>query len=207
MPPVSNAAPDESSPLLQGGAPNALQGSTSTNTGSVAVQVQPDTTSPNRNEPRQGIVWGRVYKVIKPYILPRSRALRALMVFSIACVILSKLSKLLPPIALKWAVDDLSKNGLTGPGSVAVPLLALGAYFLGRLGDGLFKSLQSLFFAVVQCEQRKLFAVDIFSHLVNLDVTYHVRRRTGEVSRIMDRGAESIETLANTGWFVFLGSI
>ncbi len=128
------------------------------------------------------------------------------MILSLFCLVLSKLCRLIPPLALKWAVDRLAENTVPGS-SVTIPFLAIGLYFLARVSDSLLKTLQKLFFAFVSCEQTKAFSIDIFKHLQNLDISYHMNRRTGEVQRIMGRGVESIETLINVFVFTLLPTV
>ncbi len=142
-----------------------------------------------------------MFRFIGPYIVPRTLRLKIYALLSLCCIIISKLCNLLPPFALKWAVDTLASNASRPADKAVVPLLAVFVFFMGRTLGTLFNTLRSITYAVVSTENTKQFSVNLFRHLQNLDLAYHMQRKTGEVNRIMDRGADSIDTLMNTFLF------
>lgn len=204
--PSSSSTPNETSSLLPKSNTKTPNGAAPAN-GSVAIAIGNDSSQqpsdPNLSKP---IDYTRILGFIWPYIVPESWLIRMYMILSLFCLVLSNLCKLVPPLALKWAVDTLAQNSL-GANTPTIPFLAIGVYFLARVFTTSFKILQKLFFAYVSCEQTKKFSVDVFRHLQHLDITYHMTRRTGEVQRIMGRGVESIETLIQMFVFTLLPTI
>ena len=129
-----------------------------------------------------------------PYLWPAGRAdLRARVVAAGLLLVLAKLANVYVPILLRSAVDAL--DPASAAGLVAVPLGLLLAYGLARvvaLGAGELRD--GLFARVAQHAIRHL-ALGAFRHLLALSLRFHLERRTGGLSRAIDRGAKSIEFL------------
>lgn len=172
--------------------------------GAVAVQVASPTPDPVPDDTHymsRAIDWGRLFKFIGPYLIPQTLRLRMFAVMSMLFIVLSKFCILLPPYALKLAVDTLAGNALLPPNERVTPLFAVGLFFAGRTLGSMFNALRSITYAMVSTANTKRFSVNIFRHLQLLDLEYHIKRKTGEVNRIMDRGADSIDTLMNVVLF------
>jgi ATP-binding cassette subfamily B protein len=126
-----------------------------------------------------------------PYLWPReSRELRARVVFAVALLILAKLINVAIPFFYKAVVD-----GLTAPEAgamIALPLAALLAYGGARLGTALFAQLRDAIFAKVAQHAGRQVSLSVFNHLFQLSLGYHLGRRTGELSRAIDRGVRAI---------------
>jgi len=129
-----------------------------------------------------------------PYLWPSNRAdLRARVMAAGVLLILAKLANVYVPLFLRQAVDALDPE--TAVGLVAVPLgllLAYGAARVLALGAGELRD--GLFAPVAQHAIRHL-ALGAFRHLMALSLRFHLERRTGGLSRAIDRGAKSIEFL------------
>lgn len=146
-----------------------------------------------------GIDWVETYRFVRPYVIPETTKLRLTAVFSLTMVILNKVAILIPPYAYKLAVDALAANLAGGP--LVIPYNAVYLYVGSRLCADLFQSLRSYSFSVVAADCTRRFSVDMFRHLQNLSLAFHLQRKTGEVTKVMDRGTQSIETLLNTTLF------
>ena len=127
--------------------------------------------------------------------------MRVLTVVSLTCIVLAKITVLVPPFALKRAVDVLSDNASRPRDKAVAPLFAVFAYFAGRTLTDFLSGARTVSYAVVSMENTKRFATDLFKHLQHLDVHYHMQRKTGELNRVMDRGSDSIDTIMNTVLF------
>lgn len=177
--------PNEASPLLTTGQshPPGVEAQASS-------PCQPSTGSSARN-----IDWRRLFVFILPYIFPKSTRLRIYMVLSFVCVLLAKLSKLIPPLAFKWAVDSLSASNPSVAGSI--PFLAIAALYFGQVGGSVLIVFRQITYAIVSTGQTRDYSVACFRHIQLLDASYHVQRRTGQVTRLMSRGADSIDSFIN----------
>ncbi len=126
-----------------------------------------------------------------PYLWPKdSRELRARVVVAVALLILAKLINVAIPFFYKAVVD-----GLTAPEAgavIALPLAALLAYGGARLGTALFAQLRDAVFAKVSQHAGRQVSLSVFNHLFQLSLGYHLSRRTGELSRAIDRGVRAI---------------
>nr|WP_237143541.1 ABC transporter ATP-binding protein/permease [Phyllobacterium zundukense] len=124
--------------------------------------------------------------------------LRMRVVWATVFLIVSKVVLILVPYFFKWATDAL--NGKF-EGSELVPVLLIGplmlvaAYNLARVVQaGLNQLRDALFASVGQYAVRKL-AYRTFVHMHDLSLRFHVERRTGGLSRIIERGTKGIETI------------
>ena len=126
-----------------------------------------------------------------PYLWPsESRELRARVVMAVALLICAKLINVAIPFFYKAVID-----GLTAPEAgviMALPLAALLAYGGARLGTALFAQLRDAIFAKVAQHAGRQVSLSVFNHLFRLSLGYHLGRRTGELSRAIDRGVRAI---------------
>ncbi|MAC80772.1 MAG: metal ABC transporter permease [Rhodobacteraceae bacterium] len=148
-----------------------------------------DTTARDR---RSGI---RVIREVAPYLWPPGQPeIRWRVALAMAALICTKLVAVVTPLFYKGAVDGLAKDG-------GVPILALGAvgltvaYGLSRLMQVGFEQLRDVFFARVSQRALRRLALRTFQHIHALSMRYHITRRTGALSRIMDRGVKGVAFL------------
>ncbi|MDX3927296.1 MAG: ABC transporter ATP-binding protein/permease [Shinella sp.] len=143
-----------------------------------------------------------------PYMWPSDRAdLKARVVWATVFLLVSKLVLLLVPYCFKWATDALN-GGLDAPD--LLPEFLLGAvmlvlaYNVARiLQAGLNQLRDALFASVGQHAVRQL-AYRTFVHLHRLSLRFHLERRTGGLSRVIERGTKGIETIVR---FTILNSV
>ena len=135
-------------------------------------------------------LWPALVSLV-PYLWPKdSRELRVRVVAAVALLIVAKLINVAIPILYKSVVD-----GLTAPEAgaiIALPLAALLAYGGARLGTALFAQLRDAIFAKVAQHAGRQISLSVFNHLFQLSLRYHLGRRTGELSRAIDRGVRAI---------------
>ncbi len=129
-----------------------------------------------------------------PYLWPADMpGLKVRIVVAMGFVILSKLVQVYgAPFALKGAVDNMA----TGDRSLAtlVVLLVIG-YAAARLGTVLFDNLRNAVFERVGQDATRRLAATVFHHLHNLSLRFHLERRTGAVTKVVERGTKSIDTM------------
>ena len=124
--------------------------------------------------------------------------------FALLCLILSKLAVVGVPFVLKNIVDnfDVADNMMT-----VLPLSLLLAYGALRLAASLFNELRDAVFARVRYHAMRRVSTRVFHHLHQLSLRFHLDRRTGNVSRDLERGAGSVSSILNYMVFNILPTI
>ena len=132
-----------------------------------------------------------------PYLWPRDNpALRVRIVVSCLLMLASIAVTMALPFFLKWAIDAMSAAGNLRGHSVYV--FALGwelAYATARFGGVVFDNLRNIVFERVGQNATRRLAEDVFARLHRLSLRFHLARRTGEVTKVIDRGTKSIDTM------------
>ncbi len=130
----------------------------------------------------------RVLRQLWPYLFEfRSRIALALL-----CLIGAKLASVGLPFILKHLVDDLDRASSM---LVALPLGLLLAYGTVRFANVLFGELRDTLFGRVTERAMRRIGLKAFQHLHALDLEFHLNRRTGGLSRDIERGTNGISFL------------
>ncbi len=145
---------------------------------------------------------GKTFQTIRnlwPYMWPSERPdLRMRVVWATVYLIISKIVLILVPYFFKWATDALNGKLEVSellPVLLIGPLMLVAAYNVARIVQaGLNQLRDALFASVGQYAVRKL-AYKTFVHMHELALRFHVERRTGGLSRIIERGTKGIETI------------
>jgi len=141
----------------------------------------------------------RILKTLGQHLWPSTAlhhdaaSLKARVVLSMGLLISSKLITIQVPFLFKNIVDQLNMAPdafLTG--AAAVPLSLLVGYGLARTTATAFQELRNSVFATVAQKAIRKVSRDVFVHLHDLELDYHLNRSTGAVSRVIDRGGRSI---------------
>ena len=151
-------------------------------------------TNPPMTQAASGL---QTIRRVAPYLWPDGESwVKRRVVISLSFLLLAKVISVSTPFLYKQAVDALAGDA---PG--AATFLALGAvgltvaYGLARLGAVLFGELRdAVFVRVGQRALRKL-ALETFEHIHRLSMRYHITRRTGGLSRIIERGVKGVDFL------------
>ncbi|TWG90927.1 ATP-binding cassette subfamily B protein [Mesorhizobium sp. J18] len=134
-----------------------------------------------------------------PYMWPADRPdLKARVVWATVFLVVAKLILMLVPYFFKWATDALDGE-LNAPSYIpailSTPVMLVAAYNVVRIAQlGLNQLRDALFAKVGQHAVRQL-AYKTFVHLHDLSLRFHLERRTGGLSRIIERGTKGIETI------------
>jgi ABC-type transport system involved in Fe-S cluster assembly fused permease/ATPase subunit len=134
-----------------------------------------------------------------PYMWPSDRPdLKMRVVWATVILLISKVVLLLVPYFFKWSTDALNgKLHMPGwvPAFMLGALMLVIAYNLARLLQwGLNQLRDAMFASVGQFAVRQL-AYKTFVHLHRLSLRFHLERRTGGLSRVIERGTKGIETI------------
>jgi ATP-binding cassette, subfamily B, heavy metal transporter len=134
-----------------------------------------------------------------PYMWPADRAdLKLRVVWATAFLVVAKLVLVLVPYFFKWATDALSGEGAAPgwlPAILAGPVMLVVAYNVVRVVQLGFNQLRDALFARVGQHAVRQLAYRTFVHLHALSLRFHLERRTGGLSRVIERGVKGIETI------------
>ncbi|HMK41905.1 MAG TPA: ABC transporter ATP-binding protein/permease [Methyloceanibacter sp.] len=145
-----------------------------------------------------------VLKELLPYIWPADRPdLRLRVLLALAALVIAKAITLLVPIAYKQIVDLLTGQGGAGAaagntsmlGLAALPAMLIIAYGVGRVLMVLFAQFRDIWFTVVAQHAVRELANKTFRHLHQLSLRFHLERRTGGLSRVIERGVNGVDTV------------
>ncbi|MCB2059031.1 MAG: ABC transporter ATP-binding protein/permease [Novosphingobium sp.] len=136
--------------------------------------------------------WKTVARFL-PYLWPReNKALRWRIVVAVLLIIAAKATTLALPFFYKRAVDSMTTGG-TGLSAVALAFVL--AYALGRFTSVLFDQTRNIVFERVGQEATRSLAEDVFARLHQLSLRFHLGRRTGAVTKVVERGTKSIDIM------------
>jgi len=128
-----------------------------------------------------------------PYLWPRDdRALRIRVVLSLLLVLVAKGTTLLMPFAYKAAIDRMGP-GMEAGVSLAIALVV--AYAGARFAGVLFDNLRNVIFERVGQDATRRLSAHVFEHLHGLSLRFHLERRTGAVTKVVERGTKSIDVM------------
>ena len=138
-----------------------------------------------------------------PYIWPSSRRdLKLRVVIAMLLLVLAKLATIAVPFTFKWATDALAGQGSApvAPSSwlawvVAGPILMTLAYGGARILMAAITQARDGIFANVAMNAVRRLAYLVFEHMHLLSLRFHLERKTGGLTRILERGRNAIETI------------
>ncbi|WP_269931565.1 ABCB family ABC transporter ATP-binding protein/permease [Aminobacter sp. HY435] len=134
-----------------------------------------------------------------PYMWPEDRPdLRARVVWATVFLLVAKLTLVAGPYFFKWATDALAgdqRTPLALPALLAAPVMLVVAYNFVRIVQLGFNQLRDALFASVGQYAVRQLAHRTFVHMHQLSLRFHLERRTGGLSRIIERGTKGIETI------------
>lgn len=131
-----------------------------------------------------------------PYLWPAHNVnFRIRLCIAILFLILSKVFATAIPVYFKEAIDilDLAEKSSTTL-YMTLPIGILLAYGFARIASSLFSEGRDIIFAKVEHRAARSIGLKVFEHLHSLSLRYHLDRKTGGLSRIIERGIEGIES-------------
>src|SRR5437588_10260433 len=138
-----------------------------------------------------------------PYIWPADRAdLKLRVVFATVLLLAAKLATIAVPFTFKWAVDALTgevKPHESAPSwalwMFAAPILLTVAYGGTRILMAVLTQVRDGIFAKVAMHAVRRLAYLVFEHMHLLSLRFHLERKTGGLTRVLERGRNAIETI------------
>ncbi|QAY97425.1 metal ABC transporter permease [Methylovirgula ligni] len=165
------------------------------------LQKTPDSLAKPQMRPpfaaRATATWAKLW----PYVWPSGRRdLLWRMFATLALLLIGKLVTVAVPYAFKWATDGLVGHSAAHHifGFVAGPLALTLLYGLLRVAMAALTQARDAVFAAVAMNAVRRLANDVFVHLHLLSLRFHLERRIGGLTRILERGRDAIETIVRT---------
>jgi ATP-binding cassette, subfamily B, heavy metal transporter len=137
---------------------------------------------------------------LAPFLWPKERPdLKLRVVYATVLLILAKLVTLVVPYTAKWATDALI-GALNNPEKTAftllsIPLMLTAAYGLSRIVMAVLTQARDAIFARVSMYAVRKLATLTFDHIHKLSLRFHLERKTGGLTRVLERGRTAIETI------------
>ena len=138
-----------------------------------------------------------------PYIWPGDRAdLKMRVIWSVVLLLVAKLATLSVPFTFKWAIDGLSgtPSAPVEPSNwamwlIASPLLMTISYGAVRIIMAVLTQWRDGIFAHVAMHAVRKLAYITFIHMHELSLRFHLERKTGGLTRVLERGRAGIEVI------------
>ena len=149
-----------------------------------------DESSSNSTLPPEG--WGLLRRFV-PYLWPNDDPrLKARIVIAMTLVLAAKATTLILPYVYKRAVDAMTTPG-NGLAMAAIAFVL--AYAAGRFASVCFDNFRNIVFERVGQDATRALAENVFARVHQLSLRFHLARRTGEVTKTIERGTKSIDTM------------
>src|SRR5499426_2258140 len=157
----------------------------------------------------------RVARGLAPYVWPSDRPdLQATVVVSLVLMLVAKLVTVAMPFTFKWATDALvAAAGGAVPADqtvkwlVGAPVLAILLYGLSRVAMSLLVQVREGMFAKVALHAVRKLALNTFQHMHQLSLRFHLERKTGGLTRVLERGRAGIENITRMTLMTFVPTL
>ncbi|MCA1372721.1 MULTISPECIES: ABC transporter ATP-binding protein/permease [unclassified Bradyrhizobium] len=162
-----------------------------------------DVPDPSVAGPQAGATLMGTLAHLWPYIWPGDRSdLKMRVVWSLVLLLAAKLITLTVPFSFKWATDALT-GANTAPVAadnwhlwvIASPLLLTASYGVMRILMAVLTQWRDGIFARVAMHAVRKLATLTFIHMHELSLRFHLERKTGGLTRVLERGREGIEVI------------
>ncbi len=127
-------------------------------------------------------------------IIPFLWDYRGRVVLSLLFLVFAKLATVGIPLVLKEIVDYFEQHKLAG---LVLPLSLLIAYGLLRMANVAFSELRDTLFSRVRYRTMRKLSTTLLEHLYQLSLQYHLQRKTGGVTRDLERGTRGVSSILN----------
>ena len=147
----------------------------------------------------QSSMW-RTVKGFWPYLWPEDRAdLRMRIIMATGLLIAAKLVTIAVPYTFKWATDALAPTALAEMDQtyffIGIPIALTLLYGFSRVLMALLTQVRDALFAAVAMHSVRRLANETFEHMHRLSLRFHLERKTGGLTRVLDRGRAGIESI------------
>jgi ATP-binding cassette subfamily B protein len=165
--------------------------------------MRPTAFSPENAEAKRRRSDWQVIQTLLPFLwpardVPESGEIQLRVIVAMACIGLAKWATVITPLYLQDAVDALAP---AGDAALVIPMFAILAYGVARFLGLAFAQVRDAVFAKVGVRAVRRSAGAVLAHLHKLSLKFHLDRRTGALSRSIERGIVAIESLVSISLF------
>jgi len=141
-----------------------------------------------------------VLKLLGLYLWPQDIRIRIRVLICTGCLLAAKIATVLTPFYYKDVINSLSRLSL----SLTIPLALIMSYGFARFASVFFTEVNTFLFATIEQKAVRALAVKVLDHLLQMSLRFHLDRKTGRLSRILERGTKAIETFLKFSTFNIL---
>ena len=147
----------------------------------------------------KGALWTTL-RALWPYLWPADRGdLKLRILWATGLLIIAKLVTIVAPFTFKWATDALVPSGqprdIPWEWLAAAPVALTILYGVMRTLMALLTQMRDALFASVAMNAVRRLALETFEHMHRLSLRFHLERKTGGLTRVLERGRSGIETI------------
>src|SRR5690606_30465703 len=151
-------------------------------------------------------------KGILPYVWPHDRPdLKRTVIVSLVLMLVAKLVTVAMPFTYKWATDALvaaaggqQPSGMAWNWLIGAPIAATLLYGAARIAIVVFSQAREGLFAKVAMNAVRQLALVTFKHMHELSLRFHLERKTGGLTRVLERGRTGIENITRMTLMTFI---
>ena len=138
----------------------------------------------------------KTFKLLLPYLWPNKRNdLRTRVSFAVVALVLAKIASVSTPLVLGGAVNSLTKLSTGMNLFMLVPVALIVGYGVARIISFTFVAIRDALFSKVSQHSIRRISLNMFKHLHNLSLQFHLNRQTGALAKYIDRGTKGIDFL------------
>lgn len=143
-------------------------------------------------------ILNKTIQLLFPFLWPKNhKGLKIRIVLAIIFLLLSKITNLISPPILGSVVDSLTDLTEGMHELTIIPIALIIAYGLSRIATKLFGELRNAIFSKVSQNAIRQLTLNTFAHLHSLSLQFHLNRKTGALSKFIDRGTKGVDFLMN----------
>ena len=143
-------------------------------------------------------ILNKTIQLLFPFLWPKNHnGLKIRIVLAIVFLLLSKITNLISPPILGSVVDSLTDLTEGMHELTIIPIALIIAYGLSRIATKLFGELRNAIFSKVSQNAIRQLTLNTFAHLHSLSLQFHLNRKTGALSKFIDRGTKGVDFLMN----------
>ncbi|MCZ8100673.1 MAG: ABC transporter ATP-binding protein/permease [Burkholderiales bacterium] len=168
------------------------------------VNTRPASPTPGKPAPRRvvsadkGALVGTI-RGLWPYLWPSDRAdLRVRIVLATLILLVAKVVTVTVPFTFKWVTDSLvpaDQEHVPIAALAAAPVALVLIYGVARAVMALLTQWRDAMFAAVGMHAVRRLALEVFEHMHRLSLRFHLEKKTGGLTRVLERGRNGIETI------------
>ena len=161
---------------------------------------------------RPGTSMWRTVKGFWPYLWPAERAdLRLRIILATGLLVIAKVVTISVPYTFKWATDAVAPAALAEHSDlfflISIPLALTFLYGVLRVLMALLTQFRDALFAAVAMHSVRRLANETFEHMHRLSLRFHLERKTGGLTRVLDRGRAGIESIVRMTMLTLMPTI